>query len=728
MKIKRFLAAVLSAAVLCQTAPCFAETRELKVELSVVGDSLLITGDGCRSTFGTVSVRIENPDGSTCYLNQIEAADDGSFSLSVGMGADSSFGVYTVFVRDRGARTAATGSATYLGEQTKLDVVRAVNGAQSSDEMLSVLETWRDAMRLSSVSEDELSNAAIVLFEQKPQSGYTAFDEITAVILQGREALAALNASTASTFAAWISASGETISNQSEALATFGILKLSDKQAAAGEVLAYAPYLRISVFREKFAAVMEQYAARIPQKHLTLEAEVNLGVITVKGEGCVSQAGGVTFRAENPEGGLSNLNQITPKADGSFEYSFKPRDDERSGDYTLTVYGRGLTDSTKIVQYCLTTGSMKRIALELDAERSAEGIAAKLLQHDDEMRTGLFAAQLSNAAQVVSEQLTRGGAYSYEQYIEKLQYSVKMMEELNQADWLKLDGVISKYGTALLTGCLQTAKYNGLAEGVRNQLCSAMLEHKPFVKLAGNGSFRSVFDAVVGDYKAPSGDGGGSGGGGGGGGSFGGGSTSFPSGAAVTDSTSVPTSDGSGNSEPFSDLASVDWAETSILKLYKKGVISPSDDRRFRPLDNVTREEFIKLVVGAFGLIDLTAKSEFSDADRNEWYYPFISSAYERGIVLGYEDGTFGIGKEISRQEMAMMIYRAAVLCEFSLDTETESGFADESEISDYAKEAVSVMKASGVLSGDENGMFRPENFANRAEAAKVLAYILDKK
>ena len=192
-----------------------------------------------------------------------------------------------------------------------------------------------------------------------------------------------------------------------------------------------------------------------------------------------------------------------------------------------------------------------------------------------------------------------------------------------------------------------------------------------------------------------------------------------------------PTATGSniGDREPipndiYTDLDDVIWARNAIVTLSNKGILKGVGDNKFAPNTLVTREEFVKMLVCAFSDKTQTAKeTNFSDVDPNEWYAEFVFAAVESGIVNGKGDGTFGVGENITRQDMAAMAYRAA-LKNISPDDESDI-FDDFDSVDAYAKGAVTVMAQKGIINGKGNRMFCPLDNATRAEAAKVIFEII---
>lgn len=178
--------------------------------------------------------------------------------------------------------------------------------------------------------------------------------------------------------------------------------------------------------------------------------------------------------------------------------------------------------------------------------------------------------------------------------------------------------------------------------------------------------------------------------------------------------------------EVFSDISDVVWAKDAILDLYNKGVIKGREEGRFYPNDSVKREEFVKMLMAAFDL-ELVDDSElpFSDVDQNEWYYNYIKSAYIAGVTKGITENAFGIGQNISRQDLCTMIVKAITVLEGTIEGDADVTFGDEAQIASYAIDSVKTLTSAGILSGDENKNFNPTMRATRAEAAKIIYYTI---
>lgn len=170
--------------------------------------------------------------------------------------------------------------------------------------------------------------------------------------------------------------------------------------------------------------------------------------------------------------------------------------------------------------------------------------------------------------------------------------------------------------------------------------------------------------------------------------------------------------------EQFSDMAGFAWAEKAVSYLSGKGIINGKGNGAFEPQANVKREEFVKMLVLAFSLSDENADCSFSDVTGGAWFKPYVASAVKNEIINGISAELFGAGEYITRQDMAVCVFRAAGVRADGFD---EGMFTDADKIAPYAREAISWMKKNGLVSGYGDGSFSPNGFCTRAEAAKII-------
>ena len=179
---------------------------------------------------------------------------------------------------------------------------------------------------------------------------------------------------------------------------------------------------------------------------------------------------------------------------------------------------------------------------------------------------------------------------------------------------------------------------------------------------------------------------------------------------------------------PFDDIEGVDWASEAILALADKGIINGKAPNQFNPYDAITREEFVKILIGAMGYKPNDyLKNVFADADESDWFCKYINIAYDKGLVKGVGKDLFGVGENITREDMCVMLYNALKLKNSNISEGASVPFEDSDEISDYAKTAVGVLTEYGAINGVSETEFQPKGNATRAQAAKVVYLVYDK-
>lgn len=198
------------------------------------------------------------------------------------------------------------------------------------------------------------------------------------------------------------------------------------------------------------------------------------------------------------------------------------------------------------------------------------------------------------------------------------------------------------------------------------------------------------------------------------------------SGSYAIDSSTLPNENAPGLEQTlvFDDISDVSWAADAIVYLHKRGVVSGAGDKKFLPNNFLKREEIVKIVCLAFRMqVDYEEENIFSDAENNAWYTPYVNAAYKSGVANGKGDGSFGVGDFITRQDLAVMLFRA-MSPEMS-SAEREMRFIDSGEIDGYAAEAINYLADNGIINGFEDGSFRPKQPCTRAECAKIIFEIL---
>lgn len=182
----------------------------------------------------------------------------------------------------------------------------------------------------------------------------------------------------------------------------------------------------------------------------------------------------------------------------------------------------------------------------------------------------------------------------------------------------------------------------------------------------------------------------------------------------------------------FTDIAT-HWAKEEIQFVTEKGLFSGTAQGKFSPNVSMTRGMFVT-VLGRLAKADVSSytNSSFTDVKKNAYYSPYIQWAGEKGIVKGISETGFAPDQSITREQMAVIMASYAKATGFELpQVNKESTFADNGQISSYAKEAVKQMQMAGILDGKDGNKFDPKGTATRAEVSAVLkrfAELVEKK
>ena len=187
-----------------------------------------------------------------------------------------------------------------------------------------------------------------------------------------------------------------------------------------------------------------------------------------------------------------------------------------------------------------------------------------------------------------------------------------------------------------------------------------------------------------------------------------------------------------GDISKFTDVKEGDWFYDSVDYVVSNGVFNGTSATTFSPQDPMTRAMFITVVGRHAGVKDSDSASPvyayFDDVVSGQYYASHVKWGVDNGVTLGIGGGLFGTNNSITRQDMATMMVRYAKVIGMNLPEADGTLFADDGEISDYAKDAVYRLKAAGILTGRENNVFDPKATCTRAEVAAVLQRFMTHK
>lgn len=180
----------------------------------------------------------------------------------------------------------------------------------------------------------------------------------------------------------------------------------------------------------------------------------------------------------------------------------------------------------------------------------------------------------------------------------------------------------------------------------------------------------------------------------------------------------------------FTDVPEGAWYHDYVYDLVYRGVVNGMTATTYEPEGKLTRAQFVKLLACSLAdaetLKTYEGKHPFKDSE-GHWAEAYIAWAKDKGIVEGVSATEFDPEAPITREQMATIFGRYALKqgIELPKDAAPAESFPDADKISEYAREFVELMRIAGILNGYEDGTFRPQGNATRAEAAKLFSLFL---
>jgi hypothetical protein len=174
---------------------------------------------------------------------------------------------------------------------------------------------------------------------------------------------------------------------------------------------------------------------------------------------------------------------------------------------------------------------------------------------------------------------------------------------------------------------------------------------------------------------------------------------------------------------PFTDVQNDSWHFGDVEYAFENGLFAGTNTTTFSPTTPMTRG-MIVTVLGRLAGADVSGytTSSFSDVPTGQYYSAFVEWAQKSGIVSGVGAGSFNPDGSITRQDLAVILYRYAQFMEIDLPKKNAAAaFADDADITGYAREALYAMQEAGIISGKPGNLADPQGQATRAEVAAML-------
>lgn len=204
-------------------------------------------------------------------------------------------------------------------------------------------------------------------------------------------------------------------------------------------------------------------------------------------------------------------------------------------------------------------------------------------------------------------------------------------------------------------------------------------------------------------------------------------STPTPMPEATPTPSTTPTPDVTPTSQPwknpFPDVSDTAWYIKAIEYVAVEGLMHGYPNSKFGPNDNISRAEFAQIIYNKAGRPD-SGSSVFTDVKAGEWYTNAVTWAAEQKVVSGIGNNQFAPKRDITREELATMLWRYAGSPDPVMTT---LSFTDASIVSNFAKKAMLWANENGIVNGKGNGILDPKGKATRAETAQMLMNYLKK-
>ena len=172
---------------------------------------------------------------------------------------------------------------------------------------------------------------------------------------------------------------------------------------------------------------------------------------------------------------------------------------------------------------------------------------------------------------------------------------------------------------------------------------------------------------------------------------------------------------------PFTDVRESDWFYDDVVFAYENGLFSGTSDTTFSPNTSMTRAMLVTVLYRLEGQPAVNGRSGFSDVQYNGYYEDAVTWAADNGIVNGTSTTTFSPNANVTREQMAAILYRYAQYKKYNTAASSSlNSFSDHTSVSGYAVASLQWSVAEKLVNGS-NGKLMPTGNASRAQVAAIL-------
>jgi len=173
---------------------------------------------------------------------------------------------------------------------------------------------------------------------------------------------------------------------------------------------------------------------------------------------------------------------------------------------------------------------------------------------------------------------------------------------------------------------------------------------------------------------------------------------------------------------PFRDVSKRDWYYDDVVYVYRKGYMDGMSSTRFGGELNTTRGQIVTILWRLTGEPRATKRNPFSDVSSSQYYYDAISWAYDAGVVDGFDAYTFKPDQNVTREQLAAILYRYAKYMNLSTSGSAYlAKYRDADKIANWAYDAMAWANYRGLINGTSATRIDPKGYATRAQIAAIL-------
>lgn len=176
---------------------------------------------------------------------------------------------------------------------------------------------------------------------------------------------------------------------------------------------------------------------------------------------------------------------------------------------------------------------------------------------------------------------------------------------------------------------------------------------------------------------------------------------------------------------PFTDVKSTDWFYDAVSFTYNMGIMDGVETNKFSPSTTITRGMVVTMLWRMAGE-PYASGTYFDDVSYGRYYTTAVAWSARNNIIEGSGANTFGVDDPITREQLAVILYRYAKYMNYSTTTSSLYGYDDANKVSSWAKDAMGWAVRNGVIGGVTNTTLCPNNTATRAEVAQMFMNFYD--